>query len=220
MNDTRQIETFHRNFLLPQLGKGWAARGRRVFVAPVGYVWRGFEIEPIKWHKGEYRLSAFATPLYAPREHEASVFGESLDAGWAVDKADLPGAADHALRLIRGKGLRWLNKVADPAGVAAITHAKKGTENQCEAAVYGLIWAGRNGPELQSKAAPLLKYLEGCREDEDWGKGRSEWWNKMYLRMQTMLDLASSKKTLPKARAQLDTWRMKSIRTLKLTPWK
>jgi len=127
----------------------------------------GFVLDRSGMERGAFYLTAFAQPLYVPRDHLFLTYGKRLEQGkrWKVENGNETEVVQLILEVIRSEGRSVLEMVNSAEKLAELTEAKPGTRrnpfhwreddpNVVEARAYSWVLLGD-----ETKAKRDLLYL-------------------------------------------------------------
>jgi hypothetical protein len=158
----KQVEGFTRRHALPHL-PGWRARGRDVYLAPVGDVYAAVLFDRRMYDADRFRLTAYVTPLYVPSEGLPLTASKVFDDDFRIPPGRAAAAGGAAAKVIRTRATRWLKARGTPAAFARLRLYPG--PNQLEARCYGLVLARAPANQIRAALGDAADRLAAAKAD-------------------------------------------------------
>ncbi len=190
------FQRFSQDLLLPSL-PGFMAKGKCLFKAPVGAMFRGFIFDSSS-SKEAFYPQVYVQPLYVPFKYTALTLGERFIGNWQVRPHDEANLAQKLLDHIRSVGLPFLDNLGSPEKLAHPPAYWDSSANVHieQAIAYSLAFIGEDDRALD-RIDQICRLLQAA-------SGKYAWEDKL------LADLLSFRAILhedpSQARQQLATW--------------
>lgn len=213
----REIERLARKHLLPVL-PGFVARGSLVYRRPLDYFLHAVSFDTSSFTGSRIYVEALIQPLYGPEAQIFYTYGFRLGGFWDVDLDDPDPTFAEIAERARREALPFLKQVKDLEGFAeAVRSWAKARPRKvmreyalddpviAEDLAYTEILRGNKNDAVQL----LEQSIESEREDGEYAN------EERIQNLEHMLNLVRSL-GLEAGQAQLEDWRARTIRSLKL----
>lgn len=183
---------------------GSSAKGRLVFLQPVGHTLRGILLEGSVNPRGFY-ANLFVQPLFVPAEHHALNFGWRLGGGTHLWDVDNPQDLSELQALVEREAGPFLSRIQSPQDVAAAAEAlrKPGDLQIQQARAYAYAYAG----DVERGSVALTELIERLDESIPWHHEMAKRASKLRGLLQSSPD---------SAKQLLVEWERETARRLKL----
>ncbi len=202
----REFEKLARNEFLPHL-PGYVARGSLIYEEPVGDILKGIDADTSSFTADRLFVTAFAMPLYVPREHIVLSISRRLGGPAHFWTPSEPQFASGLRAAMVEEGLPFLEAHGTPAKLLEHTHWQDVRNIRAmELQAYTLLKVGR-----MAEATLGLSRAAAKGEEE----GVASWAKEVSGRTRLVGSLLEANPD--RALEQLEEWRQESLDRLKLS---